>query len=256
MPQQPLSYWAAFFLATAAPVAAQTPKPVSTVIGTVTDGHRPLAEATVELFGTKLTRVTGPDGGFRFDSLKPGPHWFKVRRIGFAPITFATTLRADQTRALQVPLEATPYQLSDLEVQGGMTKWRYNEFQWRKAGAWGKFYTRDDIAEIRPYDLIALVQRGLPRLSRYQLEAVNWDPTSFHNGGAAFAASWQQDDPWYRPCAPAISFNGATPWPGRSLSDFQLEQVEAVEVYGGRHVPIEFGPGRRGGCGLVVVWLK
>jgi hypothetical protein len=240
----------------AAPVGAHAPTPVAAVTGTVTDGKRPLAEATVELFGTKLARVTGPDGAFRFDSLKPGPYWFKVRRIGFAPITFATTLRADDTRDLQVPLDAAPYQLSDLEVQGGMTKWRYNEFRWRKAGAWGKFYTRDDIAEIRPYDLIALVQRGLPQLSRYQLEATSWEAPPFYDGGAGFAASWQSDGSSFRACAPAISFNGATPWPGRSLTDFQLEDIEAVEVYGGRHIPLEFGNNQTGGCGLVVVWLR
>lgn len=247
--------WAGCLLLVTASATAQTAKPVSAVTGIVTDGTRPLPDATVEVFGTKLTRVTGPDGAFRFDSLKPGPYWFEVRRIGFAPITFTTSLRADNSRDLQVPLEATPYQLSGLEVHGGMTKRRYNEFRWRKAGAWGKFYTRDDIAQIRPFDLIALVQRGLPFMTRSQLEGFNWDPPPFQFGGG-FETSLPTDDGWSRPCVPAVSFDGGTPWPGRSLADFQLKEVEAVEVYNNRHVPIEFGNSRSGGCGLVVVWLK
>lgn len=246
--------WVAWLVLVAAPAAAQPPKPVSAVSGTVTDGTRPLAEATVEVFGTKLTQVTGPNGAFRFDSLKPGPYWLRVRRIGFAPITFTTTLRTDDTRDLQIQLEATPYQLPELQVQGGMTKWLYNEFRWRKAGAWGKFFTRDDIAQLRPYDLVALVQRGLPRLTRSDIEAVNWDTPAFNPYGAAGWASGPAGL-----CPPQISFNGGTPWPGRSLTDFQLDEVEAVEVYGSRHLPIEFqnpGFGSGGSCGLVVVWVR
>ena len=252
---------AAWLLLVAAPAAAQTPKPVSTVIGTVTDGARPLSEATVEVFGTKLTRVTGPNGAFRFDSLKPGPYWLRIRRIGFAPITFTTTLLPDDTKDIQVQLEATPFELPELQVQGGMTKWRFNEFRWRKSAGWGKFFTRDDILQIRPYDVIALVQRGLPRLSRSDLEATNWDVPYFDAGSIFQSRGWNGDISRRRgfgsaPCAPAISFNGSAPWPGRSLQDVQLEEVEALEVYRGSHVPIEFQGGRVSGCGLVVVWLR
>ena len=240
-----------------APVAAQTPRPVSAIAGTVTDGTRPLAQATVEIFGTKLARVTGNNGGFRFDSLKPGPYWIHVRRIGFAPITLTTTLLADDTRDLQIELEAAPYRLPDIQVQGGMTQWRFNEFRWRQATAWGKFFTRDDIAQIRPYDVIALVQRGLPNRNRLDLEAINWVAPTFNTGSGSWATpAWQFTAPGYAPCPPAISFNGAAPWPGYSLRDVQLEGIEAVEVYNNRHVPIELqGPGG-GGCGLVVLWLR
>ncbi len=235
----------------ALPVAAQKPKPVATVSGSVTDGTHPLGQATVELLGTKLVRLTSGDGRFQFDSLKPGPYWIKVRRIGFAPTALTATLLADQPRNLQIRLEAIGYQLPDLEVPGGMTETRFAEFRWRKATAWGKFLTRDDIARIRPFDLVDLVQRNLPYTTRFLLE-----------GGEAFEISggplyesdrWRRPAPLRRPCAPAVSVQGGTP--GYSLRDFGLEDVEAVEVYRGNHVPVEFGR-RWDRCGLVVLWLR
>jgi hypothetical protein len=54
---------------------------------------------------------------------------------------------------------------------------------------------------------------------------------------------------------PGVSINGSAPWPGTSLRDHQLDDVEAVEVY--RHagmVPAEFS--RAAACGLVVLWLR
>ncbi|KAB2854910.1 MAG: hypothetical protein F9K43_29035, partial [Bauldia sp.] len=44
------------------------------IAGVVADSLRRLDLATIEIFGTKLQRLTGIDGSFRFDSLKPGPY--------------------------------------------------------------------------------------------------------------------------------------------------------------------------------------
>ena len=231
-----------------------------TITGVVTDSLRPLGHATIEIFGIKGSRTTDATGAFQFDSLKSGPYWLRVRRIGYHPITFTVSLVSGTTRNLDIRMEQAAYQLSDLEVQGGMTDYRYNDFKWRSRTAWGKFYTRDDITRLRPVDVIDLAQRGLPGMSRWDLEQINWFPPGTGprtDGQFGFARNRWSSPSRSRSegCPPAISRNGATPWPGWSLRDFQVEEVEAIEIYRSRHLPIEF-QGGTAGCGLVVVWLK
>lgn len=232
---------------------AQSQTRTGVISGVVADSLRPLDLATIEIFGTKLQRLTGIDGAFRFDSLKPGPYWFRVRRIGYAPITFTATLLPDQVRELDIRLEATPYELPEIEVQGGMTAWRYHDFRWRSRSAVGKFYTRDDIARVRPFDVVDLALRGLPGRTRWDLEATNWDPPPLRGIGF-LGSTWTSSRTTRGACPPGISVNGAQPWPGYSLRDYQLDDIEAMEVYRPRNIPISFSG--ETSCGLVVVWLK
>lgn len=232
------------------------------ITGTVTDGTRPLESAIVEIFGRKGTVETGPNGTFTFDSLRSGPYWLRVRRIGYIPATFAITLDRGMTRRYEVQLTATPYELPDLVVSGGMTDRKYNDFRWRKRASFGRFYTRDDITRMHAGDLVDVVRRGLPWVSRYALENgdFGWDPGDRYENhlagysGRASAASRLSRMP--RNCAPAVSVNGGFFTVGNSLRDWRLEDVEAVEVYRGSQVPIEFQRGTLTGCGLVVVWLR
>jgi hypothetical protein len=237
------------------PAAGQQRGP-ATLRGSITDGHRPLAAATVRIFGLDRTVMTSEEGAFRFDSLAPGRYWVGVRRIGYVPGSFTVTLLADSVRDVTISLEAAPYRLSDLEVSGGMTPYRFRDFEWRSRGAWGRLYTRDDIRRSRPFDLIDLVQRGLPGHSRFGLEQAGlFDPTprwSTVEWSTGFGSSFERMN---RDCAPGISLNGSSPWPGVSLRDYQLEDIEAVEVYrNATNVPIEFA--RAASCGLVVLWLR
>ncbi|MBL8988234.1 MAG: carboxypeptidase regulatory-like domain-containing protein [Gemmatimonadetes bacterium] len=247
---------AAACLAVWAPEAqSQTHTGVTGVIsGVVGDSLRRLDQATIEIFGTKLHRLTGTDGAFRFDNLQPGPYWFRVRRIGYEPITFSATLLADQVPNLDIRLQQSPVELPELEVQGGMTAWRYFNLRRRSRSGLGRFYTRDDIARLRPLDAIDLALRGLPGQTRFDLEQANWDPPAIPGADAGSGSpSWRAN---YRGrgCPPRVSLNGNRPWPGFSLRYFHLDEIEAMEVYRPRNIPNSFSA--TPACGLVVVWLK
>lgn len=157
-------------------------------------------------------------------------------------------------------LDAAAYQLPEVLVSGGMTDQRFFDFRWRSRSSLGKFYTRDDIARTSPGDLVGLVQRALPWISRYMLEGRNWPAPSFGLAGydrdRSALGSWRRLNTRTRNCTPAVSRNGAAPWPGNSLLDYRLDDVEAVEVYRGTHIPVVYQGTESSGCGLVVVWLK
>ena len=220
--------------------------------GRVTIDSRPLQGATVSVLGTDETRLTGEAGGFAFERLPPGRYWISVRRIGYRPSSFTATLEADSVRTVEVVLEPVPYRLKDVEVSSDvLDRYRYYDFARRSRSAWGRFLTRDDIRRIRPVDLVELVHRYLPFHSRWTLSQSSW----FDPGPRSSATSWLPSSATGRTCTPGISINGATPWPGASVADYPIEEVEAVEVYRRPGwVPIEFE--RASACGLVVIWTN
>jgi hypothetical protein len=57
-------------------------------------------------------------------------------------------------------------------------------------------------------------------------------------------------------CAPLVSLNGASPIGAWAVNDFNPDDVEALEVYRDRHVPMELQRSVDTSCGLVVIWLK
>jgi len=247
------------------------------VIGTVADGEgRGLDGATIEILGTKLSATSGENGRFRFGPVRPGRYWILARRVGYAPIRMTATLQDGQTRALSLTLEKIPQRLSELTVlaHGGMSGYRHQDFLARSRSAFGTFLTRDDLDRIGGHDLVSVVQRYLPGKTRYTLERRTGETDLFGGrlyrrlgSGRLYArdelgffhsvgSSWV--DAYYNPnCTPSISVNGATPWAGVSLIDFDVDRLEAIEVYRrGRWVPTEFAYRESSGCGLVVLWTK
>jgi hypothetical protein len=244
-------------LAAGAPAAVAAQARTAALRGAVSGVDGPLAGATVEVLGTKRTVLTSETGEFRFDGLTPGRYWINARRIGYGPASFTATLEADSVRQVQITLEAAPQRLKDLEVTAGMTRNRYYDFLWRSRGSFGRFLTRDDIQRSRAFDAIDLVQRYLPGRSRWALEQGNWFEPSFNPFGAG---DWTPAGARLHrnnfDCAPGVSIDGASPWPGARISDYPIDEIEAIEVYRRvEWVPIEFSRNSTA-CGLVVIWLK
>ena len=51
--------------------------------------------------------------------------------------------------------------------------------------------------------------------------------------------------------------NGGSISPGWAVNDFKPDEIEGLEIYGGRsQLPFEYSMGGRSSCGPVVVWLK
>ena len=226
--------------------------------GTVTDDEgRRIEGATLEILGTKLSATTTATGDFRFDQVPAGRYWIIARRIGYAPIRLTATLEAGIGRDLPIEMERIPERLSELTVlaHGGMSNHRYQDFFIRSHAAFGKFLTRDDLAKAKAFDLVAVIQRHLPGKTRFALERRTGD----RRVGALYTLAGYSTAEFSSSstCGPAISVNGATPRAGVALTDFSLDQVEAVEVYRrGSWVPTEFAYRETSGCGLVVIWTR
>lgn len=220
------------------------------------DSNMPLEGASIEMLGTKFRHTTTAAGTYRFVAVPAGRYWILVRRIGYAPVRISATVESGSDRDLPITLERLPAKLDELTVLAdlGMSRHRFIDFQFRSKAAFGTFLTRDDLAASSG-DVIAVAQRYLPGRTRFTLEQrgdYSRDGILRRRGGYFITTSLSNRD-----CAPAISINGSSPFPGISLADFDKSEIEAMEIYRrGSWVPTEFSFRNDFTCGLVVVWLR
>ena len=111
----------AAFLAAAlivAPLAGAAAQATGSIAGRVTAvGDQPLAGAQVQalLGGRARAAASGRDDGtFRLDGLAPGRYTVVVRRVGYQPGSDTVDVAAGQTAQLQVTLQASVTQLSEV----------------------------------------------------------------------------------------------------------------------------------------------
>jgi TonB-linked SusC/RagA family outer membrane protein len=103
------------------PLQAQTPAPRGTgrVTGTVTEtGGQPLGNVQVQLVGTQLGALTGPDGRFTITGVPAGTFTLRAQRIGYAPLTRSVTVADGQAVSADLQLTATATQLTAVSVVG------------------------------------------------------------------------------------------------------------------------------------------
>lgn len=224
------------------------------VHGTVqTEKGEPVDGARVEIRGLGISTATRDDGSFRLEDLKPGRYWITVTGGGIDPVRKAITLGADER---VIDFHVRPVSQADATRHAAELDSLDRAFvQRRRTSLDGAFLTRDDIARSRQPQLGAV-------LSSYLIQTA---PRGSARGGAQGCAPyeswvWQQVRSSGRslPDAqayPYISVNGARPFLGRALYEFDPDDVEALEFYRGAGPAFGIVP-TSAQCGLIIVWTK
>lgn len=244
---------AAVALVQAADVGAQQPPVPDTarrdstpaiLIGHVTDSAGAgLSGAEIELLhSARLHTVTGDSGEFRMTGLLPGTSVFNVRRLGFEPATFTAVLKPGRTHRAMFKLTASAQSLPTVNVSDTAvaTHW-LDQFERRKSGARGTFFTRADI-----------VHKGA-RTGTDIVRTVPGVRLVPNRGGVGYQVLMNRTTT--RPCTPQM-FVHNTPYSG-TLDDFTADDIESLEVYVGvSEIPPELDKGGKGICGAIVVWTR
>jgi hypothetical protein len=86
--------------------AQGTPK-TAAIAGTVRDtlGH-PLRMVAVTVDSSEITAVTDDSGRFHLGGIAAGKNGFSLRRIGFSPVEFETTLEAERTLVIEIRMKS------------------------------------------------------------------------------------------------------------------------------------------------------
>lgn len=267
---------AAFQLAVAVPVAAQTVRGRLLEVGT----NQPVASAQVALITPSGNAVSADQssgsGHFSLRAPRPGRYRLQVRRLGYRPHLEPVDI-GPRGVELDVSIEALPIALDPVTVEADLSL-RYLEqvgFYVRQLSDFGHFITRDVIEERRPTRVsdvlstvpgVRLVPDGRvlgrtllqfrqaqtvfgglcePRVFVDGLIAIRGDskPVVMTPGGGLIDELNQED-----PRSPEPSVDEVV----------DPRDIEAIEVYrSGAEVPAHFGgmgPFTR--CGVVVIWTR
>lgn len=182
------------------------------------------------------TRITGREGDFLFRDVPPGLYRLSVTRMGYADLRDTIRVETGSDLELTLPVSASPVALEPIVVS---TRRRprgpESGFESRRRRLSGTFMTREEIEDAHPHvftDLLRMVPgaRIVPRGP--------FGHQVFFRGG----------------CVPALVVDGIRIGSDPELDFFlQPSDVEAVEIYHGTYVPVEFGVNS---CGAIVVWTR
>jgi len=220
------------------------PDSTSSVAGTVKvhETGEALPEASVSLAAVGEdghgmgTRITDSEGHFEFDRVPAGTYHLLVTFIGYHDLSDTLDVPARSDLSLDLALSVSPIELDPLVVVTSRVNPNMEGFERRKALGFGTFITREDIEARHP----TYVSQLLTTVRGVQVVPIR--------GSSGYGVLLRGG------CRPDIWIDGV-----RIRNDIavdrmlQPDDVEAVEVYRGAEVPVQFEPTT---CGAVVFWTR
>jgi carboxypeptidase family protein len=234
------------------PTAAQRKK--SGIAGVVRDSlGRAIRLANILVDGESLTTVSDDSGRFDLRGLSSGPNGFTVLKVGYAPVSFETSLPPDSVLVLAIRMRSVQT-LSTVKVTGE----RINAylartgFAERRRMGFGSFLSPEQVDSVA--DLIVTPSQFLRGMRGIDLQCGNLACVPVARN--------------YASCL-SLFVDGAPYGPARVIDSFGLNpnSIAAIEVYDRPAVvPIEFqgtlpekrgrGLSATGGCGAIALWTK
>lgn len=167
------------------------------------DSLLPVPDASIEVIGARKRDTTSADGTFNFPDLKAGSYLVRVRHTQF------------ESRLLSVVIPQNGGKQMDLVVQRGLLN-------------------RDAHMEMMYRELDSRIQWHGQTAAFITREELRGEPTTGIDVALPTSASFMKAS-FYTAregLEGACLFVDGEPRPGAKLSDFSLEQIEAIEVYG------------------------
>lgn len=223
---------------------AQDPGDPSMVTGIVQEHEsgRPLAGAAVSLasgpHGTAGigTRVTDTEGRFLFRRVPPGTYRLVVTYIGYRDVRDTLPVSPNDDLELAVSMSVRPIELDPiLVVTDRRDSGPMRGFEERRKTRSGVFLDREDIETRQPYNFTDLLR---------MVPGARVIPGRFDTNNVVLRGG----------CTPTLWVDGmrlSTPEGMDTL--LRPLDLEAVEVYHGASLPVEFGSNS---CGAILAWTR
>ncbi|HEY3257829.1 MAG TPA: carboxypeptidase-like regulatory domain-containing protein [Gemmatimonadaceae bacterium] len=219
----------------------------------------PISRARIAVEDERLAALTGDDGAFALQGIRPGTRAVSVRALGFQPTETVVALRSGAPREMKLRLEKFVPVLKSVVVSAvrdaSLERVGFSE---RKSAGSGKFFSPDEIDQRNPQKLDHLLETvSVLRSHRtatgqtyitgrgngcvqYYVDGVRWA------SAASFSTMGTQSSPLEDPSQAS---------PDGFISGGELG---AVEIYDALSAPAEFASESRGGqpCSIVLIWTK
>jgi len=183
------------------------------------------------------TRVTDEEGLFLFRPVPPGTYNLTVTLMGYRTLREPMPVEGQTDLQVVLKLAVSPVELDPIEVvverqlRGPMA-----DFERRRQRGMGTYITREEIEDRNPYVLTDLL-RMVPGLRVTSVGPFGEQAIRLRGN-----------------CQPEIIVDGMRTTIGNDIDHvLPPRDVEAVEVYKGVELPVEFG---NNSCGAIVVWTR
>lgn len=245
----PLSPFLVLAAALAVPAAAEAQERATLRIRVTTAGaaQAPVQEAQASLARNSRSGITAADGRLELAGLRPGADTLVVSRVGYGTVRMPLWLFAGETREMAVALLVQAVVLDEVEVRALQIPHSpaLQEFYGRvQRNIGGHFVTREQMQQrnlLRFTDLV----RGMPGVE------VTSGPGGQTIRFSRNVASISDSD-----CPPMYYVDGVPYQLGGSPDrEFNLNEIEGIEVYAGPSVPGRYS-GSRARCGVILVWTR
>lgn len=225
------------------------------VFGQITDegSGAGISEADVAIVvdGEPIMRTTtNGEGRFFLDDLVPGQVEVAIQRLGYEPRTTEVTIEAGRTVEVYASMSTRPIELEPVRVVVASRFLERTGFYTRALSAFGHRFTYRDIELMQPTYVSDVVRR---------VPGIRVETQQFGYGTEAISQRRQAGTGTASVgCRLRPYFNGVP------LVDFNLElvppdEIEALEVYQGADVPVEYSDGLLRddeSCGVVLIWSR
>lgn len=212
------------------------------------DSLRPVADAEVAVLPGLRTVRTDSAGAFHLRGLNAGLYTLRVRRVGFGVFAKEVSIRrGSDTTSLDIPLQMGSRILAEVVVSGHRVMYpaRLAEPYARVSRGRGKFFTRELIDSLQPWDVSSLLQQvpgvGSSGVTRCQNHgATPGQPGNLH----VFVDGVRQTNyqGWLK-----------RGW-GEVLRDVVITSVQLVEVHTSINtIPPEFA---EDACAAILIWSR
>jgi len=221
---------------------------VGGVFGQVTEDGTDRGIANVDIritAGGETRTLTNNQGRFRLGGLEPGPVVLELTRIGYAPRIVTINVEGGRTVEVYATMASQPIELDPVEVTVSSRYLERSGFYRRAESAAGERFTHRDIERMNPTSVGDILRR-VPGVQVVSSQIGNYSEvlSSRRDGSGR--------------CRLMPYYNG-TPTVSFELELMPPEEIEALEVYQGASVPIEymdqrqlFGPR----CGVILIWTR
>lgn len=203
----------------------------------------PVARARVAMDSEGQVAVSGADGTFRVEGIRPGTRTLTVRALGFQPTEVVVAVTSRNAASVVVNLDKFVPVLEDVRISAvraaALDRVGFAE---RKARGGGKFFSPEDIATRNPLKLNQLLESASMLRSGVAADGRRYITGRF-NGCVRYVVDGMR---WLGP-------DDIDSTPDNFLSGAELG---AVEAYDAISAPAEYAITAKGSCSVVLIWTK
>jgi hypothetical protein len=220
------------------------------IVGRVTDEGGALGISDVDI--NVVNRLSGrtisnQQGRFALERVTPGLVEIRFERLGYEPRTAVMIVQPGVTQDVLAQMSTQPIPLAPIQVVAVRSPYlERNGYYERTVRTWGTQFGPAEIAALMPADLSELI---------YRVPAVEVEGGR-NVGSPATVVSRRRSGGTEAACRLDIYLDGVR-MENYDFNQLPPMQVEALEVYQGLDVPVQFQRrSSESGCGIVLIWTK